>query len=188
MHNTDRDLQRYLDKELGAEENAMVKQHLAKCSNCQARLAEFQLLTTVLQSWTLPAGLNQLSRPLSLPVKELKSQGYPGLIGWTSGGVLVVLFVMARAIFWLSQQLNWAIGLTLLVGVNGYLGQILASLGRSALFRPWYLFFLGELGEEMTLILTLMVPILLYVVVMGAITVLFLNWFSLTVNVRQQTR
>ena len=94
--------------------------------------------------------------------------------------MIVLLFVMARAIFLLSSQLNWVTNLASLLGMNERFEPFTSSLWGAFQLRPFYLAYLGELGEGMELIFAIMLPILLYVISMSAIAILFFNWFSLT--------
>lgn len=189
MHRQTQELQRYLDGELGSEDRTRLEQHLAECSTCRARLAEWQTLTTVLQSWTVPPDLTQLERPLSLPAREAKPRVGPGLIGWTSGLILALLFVLVRAIFLLSNQLNWAVWLAARLGIDGQFAQLASSLWRLFMVQPFYLSHPGQLGEKIMLVLVILLPLLLYVLAIGFITILYLNWFSLVwLSVRQSNK
>jgi hypothetical protein len=134
----------------------------------------------MLQSWTLPADLTELKQPLPLPAREARPQIKPGLMSWLSGIMIVLLFVMARAIFLLSSQLNWITSLASLLGMNERFEPFTSSLWGAFQLRPFYLSYLGELGEGIGLVLAITLPILRYVVLMSIIMILFLNWFSLT--------
>jgi hypothetical protein len=180
MHSQEQELQRYFDGELGAEEKAKVEKHLAECSTCRTRLGELQALTTVLQSWTLSPDLAQLKRPLLLPARKVKSQVDLSLIGWIFGLMIVLLFAMTRAIFSLSNQLNWVARLASTLRINGRIEQLTSHLWNLFSIQPFYLSHLGELGEGIILILGIMLPYLFYGLILGAIAVLYFNWFSLT--------
>ena len=189
MHSQEQELQRYFDGELGAEEKARVEKHLAQCSTCQARLGELQALTTILQSWTVPSSLTRLTLLLSLPARETNPQADLGLIGWTSGIVIVLLFVVVRAIFWLSNQLNWATDLVSTFGINGRVERLTSTLWGSFSVHPFYLSYLGELGEGIMSVLMIILPLLLYVVSVGVIAILYFNWFSLIwISARQSNK
>ncbi len=184
MHSQAQELQRYLNEELGQAEQAQVEKHLAECSTCRTRLSELQAeaeaLSHILQSWVLPAALNQLDEPLSLPARAARPPLNPGFISWASGVAIMVLFVLARAVFLLNSQLNWLADLVRLVGLNEWTGPLPLGLGNEFWLRPFYLAYLGELGEGIGLILTLLLPTLLYVISLGVLAILFFNWFSLT--------
>jgi hypothetical protein len=182
MHSQEQELQRYLDEELGPKERDRVEKHLAECSTCQTRLGELQALVTVLQSWTSPTDLAHLKQPLSLPAREAKSQVDLSLIGWISGLIILLLFVMARAIFLLSSELNWVARLASTLHLDRRVEQLTTNLWNLFSIRPFYLSYLGELGEGITSILGIILPILLYAVTLGVIAVLYYNWFSLTWN------
>ena len=179
MHNQEQELQRYLDEELGPEERARVEKHLAECSTCQTRLTKLQALTVVLQSWTLPPDLAQLKQPLLLPAREAKPQVDLSLTGWISGIMIVLLFAMTRAIFSLGNQLNWVARLASTLRINGRIEQLTSTLWDLFSIQPFYLSYLGELGKGIISILTIMLPLLLYVVSVGVIAILYFNWFSL---------
>jgi hypothetical protein len=192
MHSQTQELQRYLDNELGAAEKAHIEKHLAECSTCQTRLtqlqAESEALSRTLQSWTLPPDLTHLKQTLSLPAREVKPQINLGLISWTSGIMIVLLFVMTRAIFLLSNQLNWAINMASLLGVNERFEQFTLNLWSVFLIRPFYIIYLGELGEGIILVLAVILPILIYIISISGIAVLYFNWLSLTFAVGQPNK
>ncbi|MBN1991927.1 MAG: zf-HC2 domain-containing protein [Anaerolineae bacterium] len=179
MHSQEAELLRYLDGELGSAERMKVETHLAGCSICRARVTELQALAAILQSWILPSGLAQLKQPLSLPARETKTQVNLGIIGWSSGLGLVLLFMMVRAIFWLSSQLNWVARLVETFGFGGWFEQFTTNLWRLVLIHPFYLAYLGEIGQKLRLGLGVMLPFLLYMVSIGVIMILYFNWFSL---------
>ena len=162
MHSQTQELQRYFDGELATEARMKLEQHLAACSTCQAQLAAWLSLSTVLQRWTLPADLDRLSRPFALPAKKTGPQLIPGLLGWGSGIIIILLFVLVQAIFWLSNQLNWIDALISVLGINGRLIQLISNLWGLYQVRPWYLVYLGESSRELLFVLALMLPILLY--------------------------
>ncbi len=179
MHSQDKDLERYLDNALAPVERVNIEKHLAGCSTCRTRLNDLQAqakaLSELLQSWALPPELSQLDEPVLLPTQTGRRQLNPGFIGWMSGLGVMLLFVLIRAIFWLSGQLNWLANLASLLGFNERI-----ELWRVFQFRPFFLAYLGELGEGIGLILAFILPVLLYVVAIGTIVILFFNWLSLT--------
>ena len=184
MHKKEQDLQRYLDGELELEERAEIEKHLAECESCQTHLNELKALASVLQSWSLPDDLTCLQQPLALPDRQTASRVKIGIIGWVSGIVIVVLFMMVQAIFLLSSQLNRIAGLASVLGIDKQFEQLTASA--SNLFTVQSLFFtmLGDSSERIILMLGIMLPVLLYVICVGGLIVLYLNWFSL-VFIRQ---
>jgi len=184
MHKKEHNLQRYLDGELAPEERDKVEKHLAECVSCQANLDELKTLASALQSWSLPDDLTRLQQPLALPDRQTASRVKIGIIGWVSGIVIVVLFMMVQAIFLLSSQLNRVARLASALGIDRQFEQLAASL--SSLFTVRTLFFtmLGDSSERIILMLGLMLPVLFYVICVGGLLVLYLNWFNLVI-VRQ---
>ena len=180
MHNKEQDLQRYVDGELTPAESIRVEKHLAECTSCQTRLDELNALTSMLQSWTLPTGLTRLKQSVTLPAQPATTQIKLGVIGWVSGIVLVLLFIMVRAIFLLSGQLNWVVYIAVITGFSSKADQLTFSLGEMFRIHPFFLTLLGEPGEGVGLMMALMVPVLLYVICVGGLIVLYLNWFNLT--------
>ena len=183
MHNKEHDLQRYLDGELAPEERVKVEKHLAECESCQTHLNELKALTSVLQSWSLPADQTRLQQPLSLPDRQA-SRVKIGIIGWVSGIVIVVLFMMVQAIFLLSSQLNRVAGLASVLGIDKQFEQLTASASNLFTVQSLFSTMLGDSGERIILMLGIMLPVLLYVICVGGLIVLYLNWFSL-VFIRQ---
>jgi predicted anti-sigma-YlaC factor YlaD len=184
MHKQEQNLQSYLDGELGREDRAKVEQHLGTCPSCQTRLTELKTLASVLQSWTLPTGLSQLTQPLALPARPLKSQIKVGVVGWIGGVVVALLFIIIRAIFLLSGQLNWMAYGADVAGLDGGASRLALNLRSGFNLQPFFLTTLGEAGERIGLLVAFILPLLLYVICVGGITVFYLNWFNLTL-VRQ---
>jgi predicted anti-sigma-YlaC factor YlaD len=181
MHKKEQVLQRYLDGELGSAEKAEVEKHLAECATCQAHLDELKALASVLQRWSLPANQTRLQQPLSLPNRQATQQAKVGIIGWAAGIVIVVLFMMVQAVFLLSSQLNRVARLASVLGIDEQIEQLTASV--SSLFTVQSIFFttLGDSSERIILLLGLMLPILFYVICVGGLIVLYLNWFNLVI-------
>ena len=176
MHKKEQTLQRYLDGELESEERAEVEKHLAECESCQTHLDELKALASVFQSWTLPADLTRLQQPLSLPDRQAAPRVKIGIIGWVSGIMIVVLFMMVQAIFLLSSELNRVARLASVLGIDKQFEQLTASV--SSLFTVHFTM-LGDSSERIILMLGIMLPVLLYVICVGGLIVLYLNWFSL---------
>ena len=178
MHNKEQDLQRYLDGELESEERAEIEKHLAECESCQTHIDELKALASVLQSWTLPAVQTQMQQPLSLPDRQI-SRVKIGIVGWASGIVIVVLFMMVQAIFLLSSQLNRVARLVSVLGIDKQFEQLTASASSLSAVQSLFFTTLGNSSERIILMLGIMLPVLLYVICVGGLIVLYLNWFSL---------
>lgn len=181
MHKKERYLQRYLDGELELEERVNVEKHLAECESCRTHLDELQTLTSVLQSWSLPADQTRLQQPLSLPSRQATPRVKIGIIGWASGVVIVVLFMMVQAVFLLSNELNRIARLASVLGVSQQIEQLTANISSLFTMRPLFFSILGDSSERIILILGLTLPILLYVICVGGLIVLYLNWFNLVI-------
>lgn len=184
MHKKEQDLQRYLDGELGEKERVEIEKHLAECASCQAHLDELKTLASVLQSWSLPADQTHLQQPLSLPDRQPAPRVKVGIVGWASGVVIVVLFMMMHAIFLLSSQLNRVARLASVLGINGQIDQLTGSVSSFFTIRTLFFTTLGDSSERIILMLGLMLPVLFYVICLGGLIVLYLNWFNLVI-VRQ---
>lgn len=181
MHKKERYLQRYLDGELELEERVNVEKHLAECESCRTHLDELQTLASVLQSWSLPADQTRLQQPLSLPSRQATPRVKIGIIGWASGVVIVVLFMMVQAVFLLSNELNRIARLASVLGVSQQIEQLTANISSLFTMRPLFFSILGDSSERIILILGLTLPILLYVICVGGLIVLYLNWFNLVI-------
>ena len=181
MHKKEQDLQRYLDGELGSEERVEIEKHLAECASCQTHLDELKALASVLQSWSLPPNLTRLQQPLSLPDRQAIPQVKVGIIGWAAGIVIVVLFMMVQAVFLLSSQLNRVARLASVLRIDRQIEQLTASVSSIFTMPPLFFSMLGESSERIILMLGLMLPVLFYVICVGGLLVLYLNWFNLVI-------
>ena len=179
MHSKEQELQRYLEGEFGPEKRAEIEKHLAECRSCQTHLDELKALASVLQSWTLPVGLTRLQQPLHLPARQVAPRVKIGIIGWTAGIVIVFLFMMVQAIFLLSSQLNRVARLASVLGIDKQFEQLTASASSLSAVQSLFFTTLGNSSERIILMLGIMLPVLLYVICVGGLIVLYLNWFSL---------
>jgi hypothetical protein len=181
MHKQQEDLQRYLDGELKAEERAEVEKHLAGCAACQAQLDDLKALASMLQSWSLPAEQTRLQKPLSLPNRQATPRVNVGIIGWVSGAVIVVLFMVVQAVFLLISQLNRLTRLASILGISEQIEQLTATVSSLFTMRPLFFSILGDSSERFILILGLTLPLLFYAICVSGLIILYLNWFNLVI-------
>jgi len=181
MHKQEQNLQRYLDGELAPEEKAKVEKHLAECESCQTHLDELKALASVLQSWSLPADQTHLQQPLALPTRQAIPRVKVGIIGWASGIVIVVLFMVVQAVFLLSSELNQVVRLASVLGIDKQIEQLTASLSSIFTIRSLFFTMMGDSSERIILMLGLMLPVLVYAICVGGLLVLYLNWFNLVI-------
>lgn len=172
MHKAETNLQRYLDGEFLPAQQTAFEQHLLTCEQCRQAAQEYRQISAVLQTWTLPPALTRLSMPVALPAPA-SATSLPGLWGWLSGGLILLLYFMLRIIFNLYQPLN----------------LFLTNLGLAAgakveILPAWPLLlaqlFMQQSGQLGAVAWGIFLPLFLYSLTTGAILSLYAGWMNLS--------